>query len=165
MLVGLLAGGAAVLWTGAGSGTPTAAPSYRQLTFRRGMVTSARFSLDGQSVVYAAEWEGRPSGLYTARVDSIGEQPLSAEAEIEDISASGEVALLTDVQRIVSFMTRGTLARMPLAGGAPRAVLQDVGSASWGPDGQQLAIMRSMPNRRWSSSFRRTVLSRCRDLD
>ena len=60
------------------------------------------FFPDGQSVVYAAEWEGRPSGLYTARVDSIGEQPLSAEGEIEDISASGEVALLTDVQRIVT---------------------------------------------------------------
>ena len=33
-------------------------PSYRQLTFRRGTVLSARFAPDGRSVVYSARWDG-----------------------------------------------------------------------------------------------------------
>src|SRR2546422_3466394 len=33
-------------------------PEFRQLTFRRGTVYSARFASDGQTVVYAAAWEG-----------------------------------------------------------------------------------------------------------
>ena len=36
----------------------------------------------------------------------------------------------------------GTLATMPLAGGAPREVLEDVVSADWTPDGQQLAAIQ-----------------------
>ena len=66
------------------------------------------------------------------RVDAIGERPLSIDGQVEDISISGEVALLTNLQRTGN-VTRGTLSRMPLAGGAPRAVLEAVGSASWGP--------------------------------
>ena len=31
---------------------------FQRLTFRRGLVTNARFSPDGRSVVYAAKWEG-----------------------------------------------------------------------------------------------------------
>src|SRR5207249_86800 len=33
-------------------------PPYRQLTFRRGAVMTARFSPDGATIVYGAEWEG-----------------------------------------------------------------------------------------------------------
>src|SRR5947208_2513586 len=44
-------------------------PEFRQLTFRRGTVYSARFSSDGQTVVYAAAWEGalRPE-IFSSRV-------------------------------------------------------------------------------------------------
>jgi hypothetical protein len=35
-------------------------PSYRQLTFRQGTIRSARFSPDGQTVLYAAAWSGQP---------------------------------------------------------------------------------------------------------
>jgi eukaryotic-like serine/threonine-protein kinase len=44
-------------------------PSYRQLTFRRGCVSRARFAPDGQTVVYSARWEGKPSEVFTARLD------------------------------------------------------------------------------------------------
>jgi hypothetical protein len=36
----------------------------------------------------------------------------------------------------------GTLARMPLAGGAPREILEGVQDADWSPDGKELAITR-----------------------
>jgi Tol biopolymer transport system component len=152
LVVGLVAGGTTMSWRAARAG-PANAASYRQLTFRRGLLTSASFAPDGQSMVYAAAWEGRPSTLFTARVDGIGERPLSIDGEVEDVSSTGEVALLTNVQGGISFQTRGTLARMPLGGGAPRAVVEDVGSASWGPDGQQLAVVRFTPAGRWRLEF------------
>src|SRR5262249_20857859 len=36
----------------------------------------------------------------------------------------------------------GTLARMPLSGGAPREVLDEVFWADWSPDGRELAVVR-----------------------
>ena len=36
----------------------------------------------------------------------------------------------------------GTLARVPLAGGAPRQILEDVVMADWAPDGDALAVLR-----------------------
>ena len=152
LLVGLVAGGAAVSGWASAPAEPTGIATYRQLTFRRGMIASAHFAPDGQSIVYAAGWEGRPASLFTGRVDGIGERPLSIEGQIEDVSSSGEVALLTNVQRAGNVI-RGTLSRMPLAGGAPRAVLEDVGSASWGPDGQQLAIVRAKAEGGWRLEF------------
>src|SRR5208283_2197878 len=35
--------------------------SYQRLTFRRGDIFAARFSPDGQTIVYSAEWDGAPS--------------------------------------------------------------------------------------------------------
>jgi hypothetical protein len=154
LLVGLAAGGAAGVWRAAPA-RATDPPTYRQLTFRRGLIASARFAPDGQSMMYAAAWEGRPTSLFTGRVDGIGEQPLPIEGQVEDVSSTGEVLLLTKLQQGVSFMTFGTLARMPLGGGAPRPVVESVGSASWGPDGQALAIVRVRftPERRWHLEY------------
>jgi len=151
LLVGLAAGGAAGVWRASSTELPPTA-SYKQLTFRRGAIASARFAPDGQSIVYAAEWEGRPASLFTGRVDGIGERPLSIDGQIEDVSSGGEVALLTNLQRAGN-VVRGTLSRMPLAGGAPRAVLDNVGSASWSPDGKQLAIVRAKADGAWQLEF------------
>jgi dipeptidyl aminopeptidase/acylaminoacyl peptidase len=37
----------------------------------------------------------------------------------------------------------GTLARVPLVGGTPREIMEHVDRADWGPDGQELAIVRA----------------------
>lgn len=42
---------------------PPAFPAYHPLTFRRGIVQSARFAPDGKTVIYSAGWEGRPLDL------------------------------------------------------------------------------------------------------
>src|SRR5262245_58749304 len=40
---------------------------YLPATFRKGAVSSARFTADGQSIVYSASWEGQPYGAFLGR--------------------------------------------------------------------------------------------------
>ena len=47
----------------------------------------------------------------------------------------------------MGFETTGILARVPLAGGAPREILESVQDADWSPDGQTLAVCRVVGNR------------------
>jgi Tol biopolymer transport system component len=41
----------------------------------------------------------------------------------------------------------GTLARVPLSGGAPREILENVNDADWSPDGARLAVSRAVGGR------------------
>ena len=50
-------------------------PQFRQLTFRRGQIQSARFAPDGQTILYTAAWEGRPMEIFTSRLDSPESRP------------------------------------------------------------------------------------------
>jgi Tol biopolymer transport system component len=119
------------------------APEYRQLTFRKGPIFSARFAPDGQTFVYAAAWEGSPCELYLGRSDSPESRNMGIRtANLLAISRSGEMALCLDPRRAVALVTRGTLARAPLAGGAPREMLANVYGADWSPDGSSLAVVR-----------------------
>jgi eukaryotic-like serine/threonine-protein kinase len=119
--------------------------TYRQITFRRGTVRMARFASDGQSVVYSATWEGGPLEVLVARPESLQSRSLELPgAEILAISSTGELAVLLHSQQIRSYIHTGTLARMPLAGGAPREILDDVQWADWSPDGNTLAVVRDV---------------------
>src|SRR5207249_1540476 len=42
-------------------------PTFRQLTFRRGTVFSARLAPDGSTVIYSAAWDGEPVELFSTR--------------------------------------------------------------------------------------------------
>jgi eukaryotic-like serine/threonine-protein kinase len=130
-------------------------PRFRQLTFRGAGISTARFAPDGQTVVYAAQLEGKPPELFTARLDSPETRSLGLPAaEILSISSSGEMAILLAPRLSPSFRAphsdvstdpsrlRGTLAEASLAGGAPRELLEDVYFAEWGPDGKSLALVR-----------------------
>jgi eukaryotic-like serine/threonine-protein kinase len=119
--------------------------TYRQITFRRGTVRMARFASDGQSVVYSATWEGGPLEVLVARPESLQSRSLELPgAEILAISSTGELAVLLHSQQVRSYIHTGTLARMPLAGGAPREILDDVQWADWSPDGNTLAVVRDV---------------------
>ena len=129
-------------------GGPAAAPAYHLLTYRRGAIRMARFAPDGQTVVYSAAWEGRPVEIFTTRVGTPEARPVGvAGAEILGISSTGETALLLGSQQTKSQVFSGTLARMPLVGGAPREVLENVQWADWSPDGTQLAVVRDVAGR------------------
>ena len=125
---------------------PIPAPAtYRQITFRRGTVRMARFASDGQSVVYSATWEGGPLEVLVARPESLQSRSLDLPgAEILAISSTGELAVLLHSQQVRSYIHIGTLARMPLTGGAPREILDDVQWADWSPDGNSLAVVRDV---------------------
>jgi Tol biopolymer transport system component/predicted Ser/Thr protein kinase len=127
---------------------PTAAPTYHLLTYRRGTIRMARFAPDGQTVVYSAAWEGRPVEVFTTRVGTPEARPVGVPgAEILGISSTGETALLLGSRQTKSQVFSGTLARMPLVGGAPREVLENVQWADWSPDGTQLAVVRDVGGR------------------
>ncbi len=121
-----------------------AAPTFHRLTFRRGTILAARFSPDGQTIVYGAALEGRPVELLTTRFDSTDSRPLGMQkTDILSISSNGEMAVLKDAHPTGSFYETGTLARVTLAGGAPREVLDHVEGADWTPDGSDLAVIHS----------------------
>ena len=120
----------------------TSQPVYHQLTYRRGTVYGARFVPDGQSVIYSAGWEGQPIGLYSTRPDNPESLSLGhSGAHIFGMSSTGEMALSLRT-RSGAFQQFGTLARLPLAGGAPREILDEVNWADWSKDGASLAIAR-----------------------
>ena len=82
------------------------------------------------------------------RLDSPESRSLGlTNAILRGISSSGEMAILLDAERIVGSVPPGTLARMSLAGGAPREFLEDVKWADWSPDGSNLAVVRVVGGR------------------
>ncbi len=124
-------------------------PSFRQLTFRRGQIFSARFAPDGQTVMYSAGWDGKPMEIFVGRPESPESRAFGlAGAEVLSISKAGDMAVSLDRRVGGSFRRTGTLAQLSVAGGAaPRDILKDVEWADWGPDGKSLAIVRTVPGR------------------
>jgi serine/threonine protein kinase/Tol biopolymer transport system component len=115
----------------------------RKLTFNRGTIFSARFSKDGQTIVYGAAWDGGALRIYSTRADNPLSRPLDLPpADVLSIAPTGEMAISLGRHFTVGFETLGTLARVPLGGGAPREVLDDVVDADWSPDGKELAVAR-----------------------
>ena len=128
----------------AGARSAAAPPKFRQLTFQRGAIQSAAFAPDGQTVIYPAMWNGRPTPeVFSTRIGDLLSRPLQLDdSEILDISSSGEMAILERWRSITGFTGRGMLARMAISGGAPREVLDGVQSAGWSADGNSLAVAR-----------------------
>ena len=117
-------------------------PSFHRLTFRRGTIMAARFSPDGQTIVYGHAVEGRPVELFTTRFDSTDSRPLDLRrTQLLAISSTGEMAVLLSAHSFGAFMESGTLAHLPLAGGAPREMLDTVCGADWMADGSDLAVI------------------------
>jgi Tol biopolymer transport system component len=124
-------------------------PQFRQLTFRRGQIYSARFAPDSQTVLYSAAWDGKPMEIFVGRPESPESRPFGLSGgEVMSISKSGD--MLVSLDRVVSdaFRRSGTLAQLSVAGGAaPREILKDIEWADWGPDGKSLAVVRVVPGR------------------
>jgi Tol biopolymer transport system component len=62
---------------------------------------------------------------------------------ILSVSASGEMAILLGSG---TFGEPGTLARVPLSGGAPREILENVNDGDWSPDGASMAVSHTIGN-------------------
>ena len=118
-------------------------PRFHEVTFRNGSINAARFAPDGQTILYGAAWDGRPQEIFSTRFDSSDSRSVGLPpAQILSISSKGEMAIALHPVDYAAFSQTGTLARVPLAGGAPREVLDNVLWADWTPDGQSLAVIR-----------------------
>ncbi len=124
-----------------------APPARTDLTYRRGYLTGVRFGPDGQTIVYSASWDGKPSEIFTTRVGSADARSLGIfPAGILAVSSQGEMAISLGCENMWE-PCFGTLARAPLAGGAPREILENVSSADWSPDGKELAAIHVVEGR------------------
>ncbi|MGD0758094.1 MAG: protein kinase [Candidatus Sulfotelmatobacter sp.] len=118
-------------------------PTFHEITFRNGTIWDARFAPDGQTIIYGATWEGQPQEIFSTRFDSSDSRSVGLPtAQILSISSKGEMAICLHPAVYAHFTQSGTLARVALAGGAPREVLDNVMWADWAADGQSLAIIR-----------------------
>jgi serine/threonine protein kinase/Tol biopolymer transport system component len=120
-------------------------PVFHEITFRNGTIWDARFAPDDQTIVYGAAWDGRPTELFSTRFDSTDSRSIGLpSAQVFSISSKGEMAIALN-PLYAGLSVSGTLARVPLAGGAPREVFENVAGADWTPDGQSLAVIRVGP--------------------
>jgi predicted Ser/Thr protein kinase len=111
-------------------------PTFRALTFRRGSMGGARFGPDGQTVIYAAAWQGKPIQLYSTRSDSTESTALPLpSADLVALSATGKMAIQMD---------RGNdsvVAEVSLSGGAPRELFEDA-QVDYSPTGDRMVNAR-----------------------
>jgi serine/threonine protein kinase/Tol biopolymer transport system component len=127
---------------------PAVPPTYRQLTFRRGSIRSARFAPDGQTILYSAAWQGSPVDVFTARPEAPEARSMGlSRTQLASVSSTSEMAVLLNSKAIGTWVNMGTLARAPLVGGAPREVLEQVQWADWGAGGSELAVVRNFGGR------------------
>ena len=146
-LVLILAGGLAHRLLSS-KGAAASIPALHRITFRRGNVLTARFTPDGQSVVYGAAWDGALLQGFSVRIDSRKSEsvPISEPRQLPlAVSSRGELAVLLRSDNGV-WGGRGVLARMPLSGGAPRELMENVLNADWAPNGEDLAVVHVLPD-------------------
>jgi serine/threonine protein kinase/Tol biopolymer transport system component len=144
LILGIILGAALGLFLGRRF-WQSSAPRYDQLTFGRGFVRTARFAPDGQTVVYSASWGGNPSDIFvTSRVSPESRDLGLPGSELLSVSSTGELAILINSRVAGPFSVNGTLARVPITGGAPRELEEAVEWADWAPDGADLAVVRNV---------------------
>jgi serine/threonine protein kinase len=136
LAAGVIAG--ALLWKKPAPQPPT----FHRLTFRRGNILSARFAPDGRTIVYGAAWGGAPSEIFTVRTESPESRALGIpSSSVASVSPAGEIAVFTR-EGMTTAGAWATLSRVPLAGGTPRPLLEEIAAADWTPDGKELAVVR-----------------------
>ena len=124
-------------------------PAFHQVTFRHGELDDARFTADGQNIVYTAAWEGAQPEIFTVPANQNGGRSLGIpNARLLAVSRTGELAIALGPRKSTPFLIVGTLARGSMTGGAPKAEIENVAAADYGPDGKSLAIVRVVPDQR-----------------
>jgi len=129
-------------------------PKLHALTHRNGRVFTARFTHDGTRAIYGAAWETEPVGVFIHDLGS-GEThmlDLPHSADVLAVSARGEVAVSFDHRFVDHQSSRGHLAIVPLDGGVPRPLADDIQDADFAPAGENdanfvaaLAVIRATP--------------------
>jgi serine/threonine protein kinase len=117
--------------------------SFAALTYKPMSIFRSAFAPDGKTALISAATEGNTPRIFAIRPEYPEPQPVSDPGtHLLSVSSRGELAVLTKVAygRFPIFM--GTLASMPLGGGAPHEISNGIADAAWSPDGSQLAVLR-----------------------
>ncbi len=125
-----------------------AAPSFQRLSFRAASLGNARFAPSGEVVYSVHSPERAGTRLFLTRPESVQSKPFEFPGDILSISKSGDLAIWQSESRGGSV---GILAVVPMGGGAPRPLVEDVvwGSADWDPkSGTELAAVRRVSGNR-----------------
>jgi dipeptidyl aminopeptidase/acylaminoacyl peptidase len=146
--LGGLALGAAAMFTVGGRAPASTPVTYEAKTFDRLPVMNARFMPDGQTIVYSSAGRGFAPSLHVISPSAEAPQDLAVpNAHLLSVSRKGELALVVNARYLSQRLYTGTLARMTL-GSSPRAVLESVREADWGPDAESMAIVHDLGNGR-----------------
>ncbi|MBL0314038.1 MAG: serine/threonine-protein kinase [Holophagaceae bacterium] len=118
-------------------------PTFKQITFRLGNVLRARFTPDGQNVVYSAAWDGKPAEIFMSRLDGSAVRAIGLRsADLMAVNGRGELLILLKAsQWAASTNDSGMLALSSLDGGTPREIKGRVRGADFAPDGQAMAVI------------------------
>ncbi|MGH9477593.1 MAG: protein kinase domain-containing protein [Terriglobales bacterium] len=137
---------AAAAWFARGR-MPPPLPELSPLTYRLALISGAAL-LPGQRLfVVSARFSGTADErLYVGLIGAPGLLALDASRqEVAAISKNGELLLLAQGP-MYAREGAGTLSEMPLTGGAPRAIMRNIGAACWTPDGASFAVVRLDPS-------------------
>ena len=139
----LLLFGAIAGWRATVSLRPVIGSQFHQVTYRRGTLGNARFSSNGQNVLYTAAMEGAEPEIYTVAVNAVGGHSLGIKnALLLAVSNKGELAVALNPRAVSSLLFPGELARTYADNGAPKPEIENVQAADFTPDGSDLAIVR-----------------------
>jgi len=129
-------------WWWPKTSAPPSTFEFRRLTFQPGVINAARFAPDGETIVYDGRFDDGLGGVYTTHAGSreFRSLDLPPGTTLLAVSSTGDLAV-----RLPDPKTGGVLARVPLAGGVPRPLVEGVLGADWSPDGKDLAIVRRVP--------------------
>ncbi|HXW90458.1 MAG TPA: protein kinase [Terriglobales bacterium] len=121
-------------------------PSFRELTFRRGALTAARFAPDPRSAIYSASWEGQAQAVFISSPSSTESRDLGLpNTKVLAVSSAGQMAVLRRFRVADNLFTSlGTLAQLSIGADAPRDLLDNVEDADWSPDGSTLAVVHAV---------------------
>ncbi len=118
-------------------------PIFRQLTFRAGVIGSARFAPDQKNVVYTAKWGGGDRQTYLMDLDSSKSRALGfAPGALASVSRQGDLAFVS--RSAPSGDRPARLSRVSVHGGASQVIAEGTKAADWAPNGKELAIVREV---------------------
>ncbi|HEU4786293.1 MAG TPA: protein kinase, partial [Gemmatimonadaceae bacterium] len=131
-----VAAGAALYQRFASPSTPGDPPTLETLTFS-GHDASPAASPDGKTIAFMSDRDGVPR-IWLKQVAGGGELALTeGRDDYPRFSPDGSTILFVRTSG-----DRSSLYRVPLLGGDPRKLIDDVTGADWSPDGRQLAFTR-----------------------
>ncbi len=118
--------------------------TFTPWTFESQSIFIARFTPDGQTMVYdAMPAVGQTPRLFVIRADHPDPVTVGPDStHLLSVSPSGKLAILTHAKYLAHRLFLGTLSTMSLGGEAPHELVAGVREADWAPDDTSMAVVR-----------------------